>query len=65
MIHCICDCYFNDKLLELFGENVEDIVQEAEDGISDTDITLKEINLLKEEYGLTEEVEEADGTEMV
>ena len=59
------DCYFDDKLLELFAENVEDIVQEAEDGVSDTDITLKEINLLKEEYGLTEEVEEADGTEMV
>ena len=59
------DCYFDDKLLELFGENVEDIVQDAEDGVSDTDITLKEINLLKEEYGLTEEVEEADGTEVV
>tara|TARA_Y200000002_G_scaffold327609_1_gene290778 strand:+ start:749 stop:1225 length:477 start_codon:yes stop_codon:yes gene_type:complete len=59
------DCYFNDKLVELFAENVEDIVADAEEGTSDTDITLKEINLLKEEYGLTEEVEEADGTEMV
>ena len=59
------DCYFHDKLLELFAENVEDIVQEAEDGVSDTDITLKEIKLLKEEYGLTEETEEADGTEVV
>ena len=49
------DCYFNDKLLELFADNVEDIVQEAEDGISETDITLQEINILKEEHGLNEE----------
>ena len=51
------DCYFDDKLVELFAENVEDIVADAEEGSTDLDITLKEINLLKEEYGLTEEVE--------
>ena len=51
------DCYFDDKLVELFAENVEDIVADAEEGSTDLDITLKEINLLKEEYGLAEEVE--------
>ena len=51
------DCYFNDKLVELFAENVEDIVADVEEGSTDLDITLKEINLLKEEYGLAEEVE--------
>ena len=57
------DCYFNDKLVELFAENVEDIVKDAELGLSELDITLKEINLLKEEYGLIDE--EADSTEVV
>ena len=57
------DCYFDDKLAELFAENVEDIVKEAEEGSTDLDITLKEINLLKEEYGLIDE--EADSTEVV
>ena len=51
------DCYFDDKLVELFAENVEDIVKDAEEGLTDLNITLKEINLLKEEYGLAEEVE--------
>ena len=49
------DCYFNDKLVELFAENVEEIVKDAEQGLGDLDITLKEINLLKEEYGLIDE----------
>ena len=57
------DCYFDDKLIELFAENVEEIVKEAEEGLTDLDITLKEINLLKEEYEL--ENEEADSTEVV
>ena len=48
------DCYFDDKLLEMFAENVEDIVENDE-----LDITLEEINYLKEEYGIGEEVEEA------
>ena len=58
----ICDgvyeeCYFEDKLIEMFSENVEDIIEN-----DDLDITLEEINYLKEEYGLTEEVE--DGTKI-
>ncbi len=57
------DCYFNDRLLELFAENVEDIIQEAEEGSIDIDITLKEIKLLKEEYEL--ENKEADSPEVV
>ena len=57
------DCYFDDKLVELFAENVEEIVKDAELGLSELDITLKEINLLKEEYGLIDE--EADSTEVV
>ena len=52
------DCYFEDKLIELFVENVEDIVENEE-----LDITLEEINYLKQEYEL--ENEEADSTEMV
>ena len=51
------DCYMEDMLLEMFNEYVEDIVED-----DDLDITLEEINYLKEEYGLTEEVEEADAT---
>jgi len=57
------DCYFNDKLVELFAENVEEIVKDAELGLTDINITLKEINLLKEEYEL--EDEEADSPEVV
>jgi len=49
------DCYFNDKLVELFSENVEEIVKDAELGLTDINITLKEINLLKEEYELIDE----------
>lgn len=48
------DCYFDDKLIEMFSEHVEDIVEDDE-----LDITLEEINYLKEEYGIGEEVEEA------
>ena len=52
------DCYMEDMLVEAFVDYVEDIIAEAEDGSNDTDITLKEINYLKEEYGITEEVED-------
>ncbi len=52
------DCYFEDKLIELFVENVEDIIENEE-----LDITLEEINYLKEEYEL--ENEEANSTEVV
>ena len=44
----------------MFAENVEDIVENDE-----LDITLEEINYLKEEYGIGEETEEAEGTEVV
>jgi len=50
------DCYFDDRLLELFSEHVDDIVVNEE-----LDITLEEINYLKNEY----EIEEADSTEVV
>ncbi len=45
------DCYIEDKLLELFAEYVEDIIENEE-----LDITLEEIEYLKEEYELIEEV---------
>ncbi len=48
------DCYIDDKLVELFAENVEDIVEDDE-----LDLTLGEINYLKEEYDLNEEEEPA------
>ncbi len=52
------DCYIEDKLIEMFAENVEDIIENEE-----LDITLEEINYLKEEYDLEEE--EADSPEVV
>ena len=51
------ECYMEDMLVELFVDHVEDIVED-----DDLDITLEEINYLKEEYGITEEVEGADAT---
>jgi len=45
------DCYMEDMLIEMFAENVEDIIEDDE-----LDITLEEINYLKQEYGITEEV---------
>ena len=47
------DCYIDDMLLNIFADYVEDIVEDDE-----LDITLEEINFLKEEYGITEEVED-------
>ena len=47
------DCYMEDMLIEMFVDYVEDIIEDDE-----LDITLQEINYLKEEYGLTEEVED-------
>jgi hypothetical protein len=52
------DCYFDDTLLELFSEYVEDIIENDE-----LDITLEEINYLKKEYEL--EDEKADSTKVV
>jgi hypothetical protein len=54
------DAYVEDKLIEMFSENVEDIIENDE-----LDITLEEIEYLKEEYGLGEETEEAEDTEVV
>ena len=52
------DAYIEDQLIEMFAENVEDIVDN--DAL---DITLEEINYLKKEYEL--EDEEADSAEVV
>ena len=52
------DCYFDDTLVEMFVEHVDDIVENDE-----LDITIEEINYLKKEYEL--ENEEADSTEVV
>ena len=52
------DCYIEDKLIELFAEHVEDIIEDEE-----LDITIEEINYLKKEYEL--EDEEANSTEVV
>ena len=51
------DCYIEQMLVELFVDHVENIIEDDE-----LDITLEEINYLKEEYGITEEVEGADAT---
>ena len=51
------DCYMEDMLVEMFVDYVEDIIEDE-----DLDITLEEINYLKEEYGITEEVEGTDAT---
>jgi hypothetical protein len=48
------DCYIEDKLIELFADNVEDIIEDDE-----LDLTLGEINYLKQEYDLNEEEEPA------
>ena len=48
------DCYIEDKLIEPFADNVEDIIEDDE-----LDLTLGEINYLKEEYDLNEETTEA------
>ena len=51
------ECYMEDMLIEMFVDYVEDIIED-----DDLDITIEEINYLKEEYGITEEVEGADAT---
>ena len=42
-----------DMLIELFVDYVEDIIEDDE-----LDITIEEINYLKEEYRITEELED-------
>ena len=51
------DCYIDDMFVEVFNEFVEEIIENDE-----LDITLEEINSLKEEYGITEEVEGAEAS---
>ena len=51
------DIYLKDKLVGMFAEKVEEIIENDE-----LDITLEEINYLKEEYGITEEVEGTNAT---
>jgi hypothetical protein len=49
------DCYIDDMLLNMFADYAEDIISEAESGESDVNITMKELQILKEEYDLEEE----------
>ena len=49
------DCYIDDMLLNIFADYAEDIISDAESGESETNITLKELQILKEEYDLEEE----------
>ena len=49
------DCYIDDMLLNMFADYAEDIISEAESGESNINITMKELQILKEEYDLEEE----------
>ena len=49
------DSYFADKLVSIFVDHVEDIIKDE-----NLDITLKEIEQLKEEYGIEDEEEESE-----
>ena len=44
------DCYFEDKLEEIFSDKVEEIIEELK-----VDITEEELEYLKEEYGIEDE----------
>ena len=44
------DSYFNDKLVSMFVDRVEEIIEELK-----TDITEEELKSLKEEYGIEDE----------
>ena len=49
------DCCIDDMLLNMFADYAEDIISEAESGETETNITAKELQILKEEYDLEEE----------
>jgi len=49
------DCYIDDMLINMFADYAEDIISEAESGETETNITAKELQILKEEYDLEEE----------
>tara|TARA_R100000734_G_C3309826_1_gene100546 strand:+ start:1011 stop:1445 length:435 start_codon:yes stop_codon:yes gene_type:complete len=49
------DCYIEDMLVQTFVDYVDEIIKDAESGETETNITLKELEILKEEYDLEEE----------
>ena len=49
------DCYIDDMLLNMFADYGEDIIKDAESGETETNITLKELEILKEEYEIESE----------
>ena len=49
------DSYFDDKLVSMFVDRVEDIIEELK-----TDITEEELKSLKEEYGIEDEEKEPE-----
>ena len=49
------DCYIDDMLLNMFADYGEDIIKDAESGETKTNITLKELEILKEEYEIESE----------
>lgn len=48
------DCYIEDMLIQTFVDYVDEIIKDAESGETETNITLKELEILKEEYDLEE-----------
>ena len=53
------DCYIEDMLIQTFVDYADEIIRDAESGESETNITLKELQILKEEYDLEEETTDA------
>ena len=49
------DCYIEDMLVQTFVDYVDEIIKDAESGETETNITAKELQILKEEYDLEEE----------
>jgi len=49
------DCYIEDMLVQTFVDYVDEIIRDAESGETETNITAKELQILKEEYDLEEE----------
>ena len=49
------DCYIDDMLIQTFVDYVDEIIRDAESGETETNITAKELQILKEEYDLEEE----------
>ena len=53
------DCYIDDMLIQIFVDYVDEIIKDAESGETETNITAKELQILKEEYDLEEETTDA------